>query len=130
MFVQREISLPEALKLECTAYSPYWKMIKGLDSYLVGVRMRSIGWRLIFVAGHLDVVEFGWHRQNAARRGVKRMLKKARELQFNCMELSGVVRKNFLGLPYMVISGDTYHIQKKMTLESTEQRSRPQGKAA
>ena len=130
MFVQHDISLPEALELQTNPYSRDWKVIKGLDSYSLGARMCAIGWRLVFIAGHVEVMEFGWNRESGARRGVKRMLKTVRALHFNCMELAGVLRNHFLGIPYMVISGDTYQIQRNMELESSEQRSQAQARAA
>lgn len=130
MFLQRDISLPQALELETSAYSRDWKIVNGLDSYSLGAKMRGIGWRLIFVAGHVEVIQFGWDRQSGARRGAKRMLKRVRALQFNCMELAGVLRKRFLGIPYMVVSGDTYQVQKNMELESREERSQAQARAA
>lgn len=130
MFVQHDISLPETLGFETDAYSRDWRLVKGLSSFTLGAKMRAFGLRLVFIAGHVEVIEFGWDRERGARRGVKRMLKTVRALHFNCMELAGVLRKHFLGIPYMVISGDTYQIQKHIELESAEKRIRAQARAA
>jgi len=41
---------------------------------------------------------------------------------FNCLEVTGIVAKRFLGVPYATVSAHSRHIQQSCLLDSVESR--------
>ncbi len=84
-------------------------------------KIHAAGWNFFFMAAEVKVMFFGaigTNLQNALRR----MLKKLRPLNFNCLEVTGIVAKRFLGVPYTVVSAHSRHIQQSYQLDATERR--------
>jgi len=54
------------------------------------------------------------------------MLAKVKPLNFNCLEVTGIAAKRFLGVPYTVISAHSRHIQQSCYLDGDNARRRSQ----
>jgi hypothetical protein len=57
---------------------------------------------------------------------LKRILEKVRQQNFNCFEVTGIVAKRFLGVPYATVSG-TRHVQQRCMLDGVQERQTAQG---
>lgn len=53
---------------------------------------------------------------------LQRMLAKLRPLNFNCLEVTGIVARRFLGVPYTVVSAHARHLQEGCYLDSADER--------
>jgi hypothetical protein len=126
MMIQEGLLLPTTVELESDSYSEGWRSVKNLDSFSLDRNIRTSGWHLFFMAEQLQVIVFGCGGEKTVSRGVKRIAVKVRSLGFNCMELTQIVIRHFLGIPYVVISAHPYHIQESYLLQSTNGRLRLQ----
>ena len=68
-----------------------------------------------------------WGGRDTLRRGVKRLLARTRLQHFNCLEVTDIRRKYFLGIPYLSISANPRHIQEGSQMQSSAQRAQPDG---
>ena len=75
------------------------------------------------MANELRAVVPAWGGQNTLRRGVKRLLAQTRLQHFNCLEVSHILKKHFLGIPYVSIAAHSRHIQDGCQIQSIEQRA-------
>ena len=75
------------------------------------------------MAGEIKAVVPGWGGRNTLRRGVKRLLAQTRLQHFNCLEVTDIRRKYFLGIPYLSISANPRHIQEGAQICSIVQRA-------
>ena len=57
---------------------------------------------------------------------LKRILQKVRQQNFNCFEVTGIVAKRFLGVPYVAVSGHSRHVQQSCMLDGIQERQRAQ----
>jgi len=57
---------------------------------------------------------------------LKRILGKVKQQHFNSLEVTGIVAKRFLGVPYAVVSAHSRHVQQSCYLASAEARRRSQ----
>jgi len=89
--------------------------------------VRAKGWSLFFLAGEITTVVPAWGGHNTLRRGVKRLLARTRLQHLNCLEVTDVRRKYFLGIPYLSISANPRHIQEGCRIQSIAQRSQNGG---
>lgn len=126
MMVQEGLLLPKLLEMESDAYSQRWRSVKALDSFSLGHRLDAVGWHLFFVAGQVTTVAFGLGGTRSLHKAVQRIAAKVRALDLNCLELTEIDRKHFLGLPYIAISAHSYHIQQGWQLQTFETRRRLQ----
>jgi hypothetical protein len=114
--------LAQALGLESEPYSANWGVIKTLDGLALDRKIQAAGWNFFFMAAEVKVMFFGAIGVNSIQNALRRMLEKVKPLNFNCLEVTGIVGKRFLGVPYTVVSGHSRHIQKSCQLDGADRR--------
>ena len=123
MMVQLSARL-RSLGIESEPYVEGWQSLGVLASSCLDSKIRAAGWKLFFMAGELRTMVPAWGGQNTLRRGVKRLLAQTRAEHFNCLELTHIMRKRFLGIPYLSIAAHSRHIQQGSQIQSLAQRMR------
>jgi hypothetical protein len=121
IMIQQLASL-KSLAIESEPYSGNWQSLGSFESSGLDRKIRDAGWKLFFMADELRTAVPAWGGQKTLRRGVKRLLAQTRAQDFNCMELTHVLRKRFIGIPYVSIAAHSRHIQSSSQIESVEQR--------
>ena len=56
------------------------------------------------------------------QRALKRMLAKVKPQHFNSLEVTGIVARRFLGVPYVIVSAHSRHMQQSCNLDSLKLR--------
>src|SRR5271157_1823677 len=113
----------ESLELATESYCQNWRSLGIIESSGLDRKVRAKGWNLFFMAGEIRAVVPAWGGHNTLRRGVKRLLAQARLQHFNCLEVTQVLRKYFLGVPYVSIAAHARHLQEGSQIQSIEQRA-------
>jgi hypothetical protein len=121
MMVYQSANL-ESLAVESDPYFRNWRSLGAAESSGLESRVRAIGWTLFFLAGEIRTVVPAWGGHNTLRRGVKRLLARTHLQHFNCLEVTEICRKYFLGIPYLSMSANPRHIQSGCQIESMELR--------
>jgi len=122
MMVQQSAIL-QALGIDSEPYAGNWRSLGVLESSGLDRNVRAAGWKLFFMAGELRAVVPAWGGQKTLGRGVKRLLTRTRLQDFNCLEVTYIGRKHFLGIPYVSIAAHSRHIQQASQIQSAEQRA-------
>lgn len=126
IIVQQSESL-RPLGIESEPYCGSWRSLGVLESSGLDRKIRDYGWTLFYMAGELKTAVPAWGGQKTLRRGVKRLLAQTRLQHFNCLELTHVLRKRFLGIPYLSIAAHSRHIQQGSQIRSIDQRVQDAG---
>ncbi len=121
MMMQEGILLPESAQIETRQFSDTWRSLVGVDSFAFDQKLSGTGLNLLFVAGQLQVLEFG-RGPSAVGRAIKRILARVRKLDLNCMQVAEIKPIRILGLPCVAIRADSFHIQCGRRLQSRAQR--------
>jgi hypothetical protein len=108
--------LPDALQFESEPCATGWRLVKNLDGYGLGRKIHEAGWTFFCLAGEIKATVFGFDGQKTVRRAVKRILANLKSEKFNGLEITQVVTKRFLGLPYASVSAHSRHIQESAFL--------------
>jgi hypothetical protein len=111
IFIKEGATLPETLRMESEPYMSGWRLVQGLDADGMGRKIQETGWTFFTLAGHIRGTALGREKQNVIRRAVQRILTKLKSEKFNSMEITAVVSKRFLGVPYVTVSARSRHIQ-------------------
>ena len=108
--------LPDSLQFESEPYSKGWRLVKNLDGYGLDRKIREAGWTLFYLALEMKASVFGFGGEKALRRAVNRVLANLKSKKVNCLAITQVAAKRFLGLPYVTVSAHPRHIQETMFL--------------
>jgi hypothetical protein len=108
--------LPECLQLESEPYSKGWRLVKNLDAKGLDRKIHQAGWTLFFMANEVNATAVGSDPENAPRRAVKKAIAGIKSDRLNCLEITQVAVKRFLGHWYISVTAHPRHIQESMFL--------------
>jgi hypothetical protein len=112
----------ESEGLESERYSGHWSVVKAFDGLALDRKIRAAGWNFFFIAAEVKVMFFGALGAKKIQQAVNRILGKVSRQNFNGLEVTGIVAKRFLGLPYAVVSAHSRHVQPTCYLDAPEVR--------
>src|SRR6185369_12756613 len=110
------------LGLESQPYSEKWSLVKVLDGFALDRKIHAAGWNFFFMATQVKAMFFGALAAKKIQNALKRILGKVKRQHFNALEVTEIVAKRFLGVPYSIVSAHSRHVQQSCYLDSTEAR--------
>ena len=112
----------QAIGFQREPYSATWGLVKALDGLALDRKIHAAGWSFFFMAAEVKVTFFGAIGAKNIENALERMLRKIKPMNFNCLEVTGIVAKRFLGIPYTVVSAHSRHIQQSCYLDGDDER--------
>lgn len=114
--------MAEALALHSDPYLENWSVVRALDGFALDDKIHAAGWNFFFMAAEVKVMFFGATGAKKIQNALKRIFEKVKPQNFNCLEVTGIGAKHFLGVPYTSVSVHSRHIQQSSQLDSIENR--------
>jgi len=106
-----------------------WSLLKVLDAFALDRKIHAAGWNFFFMATEVKVMFFGSLGAAKIQNALKRILKKVKGQHFNGLEVTEIVSRRFLGVPYVTISAHSRHMQQSCYLDTAEVRQTNQRNA-
>lgn len=127
ILVKESVLMPElpGLKIEdlkIQRYSGDWNVVGTLDGFALDRKIRGAGWNFFFMAAETKAMFFGAVGDKKIHNALHQIIGKVRRQPFNALEVTGIVRKRFLGVPYTLVSAHSRHIQQ--SCNSNEEKGR------
>jgi hypothetical protein len=122
--------MPDRLGLEIEPCSGDWSSIKALDGFALDHKIHAAGWNFFFMATEVKVMFFGALGAVKIQNALRRILAKVKSQNFNSLEVTAIVARSFLGVPYVTVSAHSRHMQQSCNLDSHDARRASQGNAA
>ena len=116
IFIRENALLPVGLAIESEVFLPGWRVIKNLDRSTLARNIEGANWTFFYLAGEIRATVLGRDRPGTLHRVVKCVLAKQRGQKFNSLEVTNVVSKRFLGIPFMSVTAHSRHIQQGVGL--------------
>ena len=116
ILIKEDTHLPESLHLQSDPYLKGWRLVKNLSSSAMDLKLCEVGWTFFFMAGEVNAMAFGSDLEKTTRRAVAKVIANMKSGRYNCLEISRVATKSFLGLPYVTVAGHPRHIQESIYL--------------
>ena len=113
--------LPAGLVVESESFLPGWKVIKNLDGFGLARKMEEAHWNYFYLAGVTRTTVWGSEGPETIRKAVQRALTEMNRLKFNSLEITTVVSKRFLGIPFTSVCIHSRHIQQAIGLVPTKE---------
>jgi hypothetical protein len=114
--------MKKMLGLECEPYSGQWTLLKTLDVRALDLKIHAAGWNFFFMATEVKAMSFGSLGAAKVHHALKRILAKVKQQHFNGLEVTAIVARHFLGVPYLTVSAHSRHMQHSCNLDSAEAR--------
>jgi len=122
ILLEEQPLLAQVLGLGSEPYSGNWGVVSAFDSLAMDRKIHAAGWNFFFLAAEVKVTFFGALGAEKIQDALKRILLKVSRQNFNSLEVTGIVTKRFLGVPYSTVSAHSRHIQQSCYLGSDEER--------
>jgi hypothetical protein len=116
IFIREDTPLPGSLSLESEGFLPGWRVVRNLDRSSLAQNIESRKWYFFYLAGEMRATVLGRDRSATLRRAVKCILAKQEQQKFNSLEITKIVSKRFLGIPFMSVTAHSRHIQQGVGL--------------
>jgi hypothetical protein len=82
------------------------------DRPTVEKEVQNAGWTLFFMAGDIKATVFGFDRQRTLRTALKRLVTMVKSQSCNSIEITQVIEKSFLKVPYVSVCAHVRHLQE------------------
>jgi len=120
ILIEQRPVMGQAIGLQCEPYSSNWGLVQALDVASLDRRIHAAGWNFFFMAAEVKVMFFGAIKSKSMQNALRRILEKVKPLNFNCLQVTGIAAKRFLGVPYTVVSAHSRHVQASCYLDGAE----------
>jgi hypothetical protein len=108
ILVEEGTQLPKSL-LQAGCNSNGWAAVKVARSTFEKA-IQEAGWTFFLMAGEIKATVFGFDRQKALRAALKRLIKNVTSQHCNSIEITRVMGKSFLKVPYVSVSAHTRYL--------------------
>jgi hypothetical protein len=104
-------------------------MLNPISAPALELKVGAAGWRCFFLAEELKATALGSRTMANSQRALRRILKKVRQENFNCFEVTRIAKGHFCGIPYTTIGGHARHLQQAWVLQGAKARLNAQTEA-
>lgn len=122
VLIEARPAMTKLLGLESEPYSGKWSLVTTPNGFALDRIIHAAGWNFFFMAAEFKVMFFGARRADRIHSALTRIIGKVRGRDFNCLEVTGIVAKRFLGMPYTMVSAHSRHIQQSVYMDCTKTR--------
>jgi hypothetical protein len=112
----------QLFQTESKPCSGSWSLVKTLDGVSFDRKIRAAGWNFFFMAAEVKVMFFGVVGATKIQNALQRILAKVKQQHFNGLEVTDIVARRFLGVPYVTVSAHSRHLQQSCYLNNMEAR--------
>jgi hypothetical protein len=112
VLIRENTPFPVDLAVKTDLVFPGWTVVRNLDVCELGRRIQKANWNFFYLAGEIQAIALGRKGSKTGRRAVGRILSKLKREQFNCLEITEIIEKRFLGLSFVSVTAHSRHIQE------------------
>ena len=116
ILIREDTRLPANLSIESETFLPGGRVVKSVDRSALARNIEGVNWNFSYLAGEIRATVLGRNQPRTLRRAVKCVLAKQEGQKFNSLEITKVVSKRFLGIPFMRVTAHSRHIQQGIGL--------------
>jgi hypothetical protein len=124
------LGMPQLPGLETEPCFGEWSVVKVADAFALDSKIHAAGWNFFFMATEVKAMFLGLVAPKKMQSALKRILAKVKPQDFNGLEVTEIVARRFLGVPYVIVSAHSRHMQQSCNLDSPEGRRTFQNDAA
>ena len=106
--------MSRSMNVGTESYDLGWSAVTDLTRSELGKQLEGVGWPFFYMAGEVKTTGFGFHEQSRICRAIAQTIKAVQRETFNCLEITHIARKSFMGIPRIKIRAHGRHIQASL----------------
>jgi hypothetical protein len=130
MKMKEWVGVPVFSGLATELYFGEWSVVTVPDAFALDRTIHAAGWNFFFMATEVKTMFFGFPGEEKIHSALKRILAKVKLQNFNGLEVTEIVARRFLGVPYVTVSAHSRHMQQSCNLDSAKSRRTAENDAA
>jgi hypothetical protein len=111
ILIKQGTLLPDSFRFESQQCSNRWRLVKDLDSHKLDRQLGEAGWTFFSMGGEINASVFGFGAEKAMAEAILKVLANVKSEGFNCLEITQVTLKRFLGVSHVTVSACSRHIR-------------------
>jgi len=111
ILIEQGTPMPHSMNVGTESYDLGWSAVTNLTRSELGRQLEGAGWTFFYMAGEVKTTGFGFDEQSRIRRAIAQIIKSVQGQTFNCLEITHITRKSFLGVPRIKVRAHGRHIQ-------------------
>jgi len=117
MLIEDGTHTPESLVLDTEGYSAGWSSLIKSTSAQLGKELESAGWTFFYMAGEIRTSGFGFNGQSRTDRAMACVIDAVKRQNCNCLEITQMRQRSFLGFSYTCLVAHARHIQRSRSFQ-------------
>lgn len=110
--------LPDSVSLESNPATPDWRLLKSVHPKGLKELLQQAGWNFFLLAAELETTGWGWDKEAALRKAIRRITAQTKAANYNCVEIKQVDARRFLGISLVRLTAHSRQIQEKASLDA------------
>jgi hypothetical protein len=118
IFIREGTILPPMLSVTTEAFMPNWRIVTSHDRSALARSIEGCDWYFFYLAGDIQATVLGGNTRRVLRKAVKAILTKRADDKLNSLEITAMVSRRFLGIPFTTFTAHSRQIQQRIALIS------------
>jgi hypothetical protein len=118
IFIREGTILPPMLSVTTEAFMPNWRIVTSHDRSALARSIEGCDWYFFYLAGDIQATVLGGNTRRVLRKAVKAILTKRADDKLNSLEITAIVSRRFLGIPFTTFTAHSRQIQQRIALIS------------
>lgn len=116
IFIRDGTTFPPILPVTTEAFIPNWRIVTSHDRSSLARSIEGHDWYFFYLAGDVQVTVLGGNTRRVLRKAVKAILTKRPDDKLNSIEITTIVSRRFLGIPFTTFTAHSRQIQQRIAL--------------
>jgi hypothetical protein len=116
IFIRDGTSLPPILSVTTDAFMPNWRIVTSHNRSTLVRSIEECDWYFFYLAGDIQATVLGGNTRGVLRKALKAILTKHGNNQLNSIEITSIVSRRLLGIPFTTFTAHSRQIQQRIAL--------------
>jgi hypothetical protein len=116
IFIRDGTTFPPTLSVMTDAFIPNWRIVTSHNRATLARSIEGCDWYFFYLAGDIQATVVGGNTRNALRKALKNILTKYGDGQLNSIEITSIVSRRYLGIPFTTFTAHSRQIQQRIAL--------------
>jgi hypothetical protein len=116
IFIRDGTILPPILSVTTDAFIPNWRIVTSHNRSTLTRSIEGCDWYFFYLAGDIQATVLGGNTRRVLRKALKAILTKHGNDQLNSIEITSIVSRRVLGIPFTTFTAHSRQIQQRIAL--------------
>ena len=118
IFIRDGTMLPPMVSVTTDAFVSNWRIVTSHNRSTLVRSIEECDWYFFYLAGDIHATVLGANTPRVLRKAVKAILTKRTDDKSNSLEITAIVSRRFLGIPFTTFTAHSRQIQQRIALIS------------